>query len=148
MKCWFCEQEARGTCAACGFRIGGVAARVVRFRPLGMAVSSVRVKAMGGRRPRSCERAGTLLIGIATRRDSRPGVTSDLRTRPSTMLTDGLTNMFSTSGAPVYCLPLPALAVNRVPERPFPGEPVSFVIASAVQGWVEANKLLKKAHLR
>jgi hypothetical protein len=36
------------------------------------------------------------------------GVTSDLRTRPGTMLLNGLTIMFSTSDAPVCCLPLPA----------------------------------------
>jgi hypothetical protein len=72
---------------------------------------------MAGRRPRSCERAGTLPSGIAVRRDSRLSVTSDLRTRPGTKLANGLTNMFSTSGASVFCLPLPAWGANSVAEK-------------------------------
>jgi len=50
---------------------------------------------MTGRRPKSCRTAGTLLIGIASRRrlSSIGGVTSDLRTRPGTMLLNGLLPM-------------------------------------------------------
>ena len=47
----------------------------------------------------------------------RSGVTSDLRTRPGTMLLNGLSFMFSTSDAPVSCLPLLAPAADRLPEN-------------------------------
>jgi hypothetical protein len=58
---------------------------------------------MAGRRPKSGGDSG-----YSFNRDRHPaagnppgGVTSDLRTRPGTMLLNGLTTTFSTSDAPV-----------------------------------------------
>ena len=68
------------------------------------------VKAMASRRPKSWERRRYSSNRDRPRRGTHiGGVTSDLRTRPGTMLTNGL-----TTSAPViwsvYCLPLLAMA--------------------------------------
>jgi hypothetical protein len=52
----------------------------------------------------------------------------------------------SSSGASVFGLPLSAWRLERTGNA-HPVEPVSSAIAPADRGWVEANRLLKTAHL-
>ena len=85
-------------------------------------------------------RQGTLLIGIAPdTRERVCGVTSDLRTRPGTTLTNGLTTLSTSEMVGVLLAPAGRGAVT-VPERRSQRKPVSSVIAPAVPGWVEAYK--------